>query len=308
MRAIKDNLYIFSTAKSQFGEVIAERSRYGGEAVGKNIFEYLKMVDSEIKFFTSGFDSRTKNIVCAVCEKKESRVVLFFGFLSKAASICLAVVLDIPYCSVSRAILNSYLDSLLVSGGVVEAAEKLDATAYPNDKEVTMYLSGIFGQIMELSRLKLGYFYEPTENIRSASVAIADFVGVDMDFYTYVKANEVYGDCKEVFDGRICAASLLMFSLMARSYSVDRCLRIEVIRGISGCFIELSFEIYSDGWQEPINYLAEVTKSTRNIPIFLEKNEDWVKMSVVPYYEDVGFVGVKRNNTYFDIVEYEELI
>ena len=287
--------------------MIAERSRYGGEAVGKNIFEYLKMDNSEIRFFTSGFDSRMKNVVCAVCGKKEPRVVLFFGFLSRAASICLAVVLDIPYYSVSKAILNSYLDSLLISEGVIGAAERPNVTACPDDKEAAMYLSVIFGQIMELSRLKLGYFHEPTESIRSAAIAIADFVGIDIDFYTYMRADEVYGDCKEVFDGRTCASCLLILSAMARSYSTDRFLRVEVIRGVSGCYIELSFELYSDGWQEPVNHLIEVARSTRNIPISLDKNGTCVKMSLVPYYEDVGFVGVKRRDIDFDIVEYEEL-
>lgn len=295
-------------AKGRFGEVIAERSRHGGEAVGRNIFEYLKMKDAEISFFTSRFALSGNDVVCAVCGKKEPRAVFFFGFLARAASLCLAVVVDMPLDKVSNIVVNGHIEGLCVSDGVFGMADELDSIKpYIDDKEIAMYLSGIFGQIMEVSRLKLGYVHEPTESIRSAAVAVADFIGVDIDFDTYIKADEVFGDGKEVFDGRLCAACLLVFSAIARAYSVKRLFRLVTVRGMSGCFIELSFEAYSDGWQKAISYLVDVARSNRNLPLFVDINGTEVKMSVIPYYEDVGFVGVKGNETRFDLVQYKEL-
>ena len=308
LRSIKDNTYVFSIAKSCFGRIIAERSRHVSSAVGKNIFEHLKMRDEEVSFFLSNLSTNGRNVVCAACELKGDRAVLFFGFMARAAAICLAVVPDMSLSRVSRAVVNSDLQENCISNGVVEAARKCKRKEpLAADNEAWVYLSGVFRQIMKAESLRTGEHCEPAEDIRGVAMAIGDFVGVEIGFDYGFDPNELYGSCHDVFEGTACAALMLVLAVSARVYSSNGRLDVLATQGVSGCLLEFSFEKRGDGWMSAVRYLIDAIRARNDLPISLEECEDSVRLSIIPYYEDVGFVGVKERDIYFDPLAYEEL-
>ena len=170
-----------------------------------------------------------------------------------------------------------------------------------------MYLSGIFRQIMKAERLKSRKNIEPAEDIRDFAVSIGDFIGVEIGFEYEFDPNELYGSCHDVFEGTACAALIFVLAATAKAYSENNRLNILVARGMSGCLLELSFQKCEDGWLSAARYLIDAIRARNDLPISLEECEGSVRLSIIPYYEDVGFVGVKEGEIYFDPLAYEDL-
>ncbi len=305
MKSINDNWYIFLIAKGCFGEIVSESSR-SGNAVGKNIFKYLKMREEEIAFFLLRLSNNGRDVVCSACDKNGPRAVFFFGFMVRSMSICIAVVPNKSLACISRAIFNSNLQRLCVSDGVsVAAVSHRDKKLFAEDNATSMYLSGVFRQIMKAEKLQLEENSEPVEDIRDVAVEIGSFMGVEIGFDHDFDANELYSSCHEVFDGRACAALIFVLAAVARTHSKDGRLNIFAIRGVSGCLLELSFCKNSDGWQGAVKRLTDTVRERHNLPISFDDSDGLVKLSLIPYYEDLGFVGVKENDIYFDFSAYE---
>ena len=308
MRSINDNWYVFSVAKGYFGEIISERSRSGNSAVGKNIFKYLKMRDEEIDFFLTKLSSNGRDVVCSACDRNGLRAVFFFGFMARSTSICIAVVPNTSLACISRAIFNSDFQGLCVSDGVNGVAvARMDKKQFAEDNATSMYLSGVFRQIMKAEKLRLEENSEPVEDIRDVALEIGSFMGVEIGFDHDFDPNELYGSRHEVFDGRACAALIFVLAAVARTHSRDGRLNVFAIRGVSGCLLEFSFNKKSDGWQNAVKRLTDTVRERHNLPISFDVSDSFVKLSFIPYYEDLGFVGAKENEIYFNFSAYENL-
>ena len=114
--------------------------------------------------------------------------------------------------------------------------------------------------------------------------------------------NEVLNPADEVFDGRVCAATLLTVAMVARYHSKDKKFRIEIVSGIRNLSLSLSFRSSDDGWREAFDYLKHIFEENYGIPFAYECRRGRVSVTVVPFYSDVGFAGVKESDYFTSLV------
>ena len=111
----------------------------------------------------------------------------------------------------------------------------------------------------------------------------------------------------EIFDGRFCAAALLVTAIMAAKRSTDASFSVTEIRGLGGMRIEMSFECQRYTGFEAIAHLKALAEINHGIRFDIERKNGRVYVSFIPLYQDVGFVGVKNGDEVFDIVAFREL-
>jgi hypothetical protein len=161
---------------------------------------------------------------------------------------------------------------------------------------------------MEISALKLGYDTCPTEHIRNAAEGMAEIAKIRIDFDTCLSPldNELVST-DEVFDGRLCAAAIVVFAMMASKCSADSELKVIVERGMGAVRLRLSFKKRFGGWQYPLEYIKNMAYANHTMLFDVIDDLYTVGVSFVPFYQDVGFVGVKGGEELFDFVHQMEL-
>lgn len=299
-----DGAYVFSVARDTYGKIVACRSKDSQRAIGKDLFKHLKMPLPEVQFFEERLFAYGKTKVAAVGEK---RAVLFFKDFAYDTSLCLAFALDLPIDSVS-VVMRGFFRDFAVSDGLKAVADEGREFSLSEDKQSYEHLARVIGQAESLSRLKLQRRAETAVTLREVFLSIAELVGVEAECEVSVaEGDEFYSERPEIFNGRFCTACFLILSIIAHNYSKDGRLCGEFIGGLDSLRLCFRFEKRGEGWRDALELLCRIASTTHAMDLDFECIGGSVTVSLVPFYADIGFVGVKQGEGGVALEELEEL-
>lgn len=305
---IHDKAYMISVSKCYFGRIIAYCGDSADGVMGKNIFDYLGMLDEDESALRDVISAYGKDGYATASYNGRWHAVFFFKDFAYDTGMCLVVVPAVSGRSVAEVMSEGVFEGFRVSERLLSLAKKKNGMARFEHSDSCLHLARVFGQIMEIKSLKLEYCAKPTEKIRNVSEEFAEIAKIELDFDTYLDSLDLeLISTDEVFDGRLCAAVIIIFEMLASKCSRDSKLNVRVIRGMGAVRLELLFTKRSEGWQYPLEYLKNMAYANHAISIDEMKDPDAVGISFVPFYQDVGFVGVKDGEEIFNFVEQMEL-
>ncbi len=304
MRSYGDGVYVFSVARDTYGKIVACRSGDAARAVGKNLFRHLKMPLSEVQFFEERLFAYGKAKVAAVGEK---RAVLFFKDFAYDTTLCLAIAIDLPIESVA-VVMRAFFHEFAASDGLRSAVDDNRELTLSESKHDYRHLAVVIGQAEALSRLKLQRRSETAVTLRKVFLSIAEMVGIEAECETCVaEGDEFYDERPEIFNGRFCTACFLVLSIIAHNYSRDGRLYGEFIGGCESLRLSFRFEKRGEGWRGALELLCDIASKTHAMDFDFECVGGSVTVNLVPFYADVGFVGVKQGEGGVALEELEEL-
>ena len=307
MRVIRDDIYLFSVARSCPGKIVACRAADGDGAVGKNISDVLSLDRGDVEYARSQRDLEEYRSVCLSCYPDgRHKVVAFFDFMSYSSSLCLAVVFDAEPDAAARALAslggrNAELSPSLTR--LLRDGESLSVVAH----EAYTYISYVYGCVAPLGSLRASAIPENPEALRRYVDHIADLIGIEIDYFTE-RSFDGAEDERSVFSGGFLLATLLAASILARRYSIDRRLEIAAVQGKNMLLMELSFAYDGDVNDESFRFLSEVA-SSYGIHLDVRKRDGKYGITLMPTYADVGLAGVKERDClplYSLLREWEE--
>ena len=302
MHLSRDGAYVFSVARDTYGKIVACRSKGSQGAVGKDVFKHLKMSLSEVRFFEERLFAYGKIKVAAIGEK---RVVLFFKDFAYDTALCFAIALELPIESAAVVLRGFFLD-FAISDGLGAFGGR--SFSLQEDKQSYERLARVVGQAEALSRLKIQRSAETAITLREVFLSIAELIGVEAECDVVVaEGDEFYSERPEIFNGRFCTACFLMLSIIAHNYSRDGRICGEFIGGIESLRLCFRFENRGTAWRDALDLLGRIASSTHAMDFGYESVGGTVTVNLVPFYADVGFVGVKQGEGGVAIEELEEL-
>ena len=302
MRGYKDEVYLFSLAKHTPGKIIACRTPSGNKQTGRNIFSCLKMGGDELDFFNNACSDFGSTPVATLCKGEKRETVIFFKDLAFGTSLCLAVVTRFNAEDVAAVLENGELGDMLISDGIKNA--KREDLSFDRHREIYIRLFEIISGVGHIGALKTDYGPARVDAIIKcafASAALAE-VEVDTDVWS-CEENEGADHPKDIFDGRICAAAILMSAIVARYHSKDKKYRLEIAAGIKNLSVKISFRAKDDGWEAAFEHLKRIAEDSCGIPFSYECRKGRVSVDLVPFYADVSFVGVKEGDHFTSLVD-----
>ena len=308
MPRIYDKAYVVSVSKYNFGRIVAYCGDSADGVIGKDLFDYLGMHDDDERELKESIASYGKDGYATAGFNGRWHAVFFFKDFAYDTGLCLALVLAVSARAAAEAISDGVFGGFFASERLLRLAKKKSGMAMLEHSDECLHLSRVFGQIMEVLKLKIEHSAQPTENIRDAARAMCEIAKTELDFFTYFShSSEELAASAEIFDGRLCAASIIVFAMLASRFSVDSRLNVVVVRGMGAVRLCLSFKKRSDGWQYPFEYLKNMACANHSILFEDDEDPDTVGVSFVPFYQDPSFVGVKNGEELFDFVEQMEL-
>ncbi len=301
MREYRDEVYIFTLAKYSPGRIIACRTPVGERHVGRSIFSCLKMDEGETEFFKEVSSSFGKTPIAALCRGDKRETVIFFRDLIFGASLCLAVVTRLDAEAVAAVLESGTFGDMLISHGIRSA--KHDDFSYEKHKAVYLYLLNVISCAEHIAALKLDYEPAGIDSLIRCARSAAELADIEVEIETRgCDENEISGLADEVFDGRICAAVLLTVAMTARYHSKDKKYHLEIASGVRSLSLSLSFRASDDGGREAFDYLKHISEDSYGIPFDYECYRGRVSVTLVPFYADVGFAGVKESDYFTSLV------
>lgn len=304
MRFFNDDAYVFSVLGHDLGTILACRSRNIIDHAGKNFFDLLCVDRGEISFFKESLSSYENMAFAALCGKSQKRAVLFFRNFIGAAGVCLAVVTDFNAEDVSWVLQKGGFEKVVVSETLQELSSEDCDFSYAKHEEIFKYLSQLFLDVGTMSLLKLQYGSENPETVRLCAEAAASLAGASPECESYLGESEEIFYSEDIFDGRFCAASLLLLAFVARCYGKGCYLKVEIVKGLKSFRIKATFHPQNDKWKRALDHLKSVATYNTGISFGYEESGDKVETRFIPFYADVGLVGVKEGEERFSIVDF----
>ena len=304
MREYKDEVYVFSLAKNSAWNVIASRTPSGERHVGRSILSSLKVNGEDNSFFEEAWDFYGKQPIAVLCKGEKRETAIFFRNLEYGASLGFAVVTRFDAGAVSAVLRSGVLGDILVSDNLKNASD--GEFSYEKHKEVYRYLLDIFTCVESISALRLAY--EPSgidALIRCAqSTAYLADVKVNIDAHG-ADDNELFKEVDDIFDGRICAAIFLLVAIATRNHTRSKEYSLELVGGIRSLSLKIELKANDEGWRKAFDHIKNVAEYNRGIPFVYEVKRGRVRVAVVPFYADIGFVGVKENDYVMSLLDIE---
>lgn len=303
-----DKIFVFSVAAIDFGRIVASVGENEKKTEGENIFELLGMKREAVSEVCSIISGYGKPPYATVCGEVRRHAVMFFKNFAFCTSLCLVVIPAISARVVADLMVGGMFEGFVVSEALSSLASEGFESAFFTNREEYLHLSRMFGQIMDLMALKLQYTAQPPDDFRIAGEGVAELLGISMNFDTYIESdNDALVSVDEIFDGRFCAAAILIFALLAAKRSTDRSFDLTVVRGMGGLQVDMAFNCRRPVRLEALDHLKNIAYFNHGIEFDIQKSGGQVLVSFIPLYPDVGFVGVKNGEEIFDLVEYREL-
>ena len=133
---------------------------------------------------------------------------------------------------------------------------------------------------------------------------MAKRLGVELESDSVLGSEEdIYRETGEVFDGGFCGACILVFLMVALHHAVDKRLDMMIVRGFGDMSLEFSFIPSDKEWEDTLIYLGRVA-GVHGISFSYKHSGKRVETKIFPFYEDVGFLGVKEGNGYFSLADF----
>ena len=305
MRLHPADIYIVSLAVTSPGTIIAARAAGGMSAVGKKIEKQIKLSKEEADFFYFECASNTR-MACTFCGSEEKKAVIFFPRFSPKGAICIVVVAHCPAEVAATLVCDREHVKIIKSREVQRIAER----GYEMNAENNVAFCNLRDLLQAIMRTgSVSYGEDGVSGaIKRMAIGVADIVGVRIGC-AYDLGCEMEKDPSlgfEIFDNRLYAAVLYIVCTVARAYSTDRLINIDIHRGYEGYVIDVLIDLECDGELYELNYIKRLTTSGYGQVLSIIKEGRQVKCSFYPFYVDVGFLGVKGDNlVYKDLCEDE---
>lgn len=296
MRILRDDIYLFSVARSCPGTVVACRAANGEGVIGKNITDILALDADDVSYAMSRSGNEEYRSVCLSCyQGKKQKAVAFFDFACRSASICLAVVFDFKPQSAAKALSALGAGNADLSPSLLRLCNDRFSK---EDHEAFTYISYVYGCIAPLGELRAHYEMSSPEILHRAVEYVADLIGVD---FNYSVGHDCRFLCYEsdgaVFAGGFSSAVMLIAAMLARRYSTNGVLDVDVVTGLRGASVRFSFDTKDDDALESADMLDAVAES---YGIYFAKSvrNNKAEMILTPFYSDIGLAGVKERDPY----------
>ena len=296
MRIFRDDVYLFSVARSCPGTIVACRAANGEGVIGKNINEILSLDAGDVAYAISRSGNEEYRSVCLSSHQgKKQKVVAFFDFACRSASVCLAVVFDFKPQSAAKAL------SVLGEGNADLCPSLLrlcKGSFSKEDHEAFTYISYVYGCIAPLGELRARYEMSSPEILHRAVEYVADLIGVD---FNYSVGHDCRFLCYEsdgaVFAGGFSSAVMLVAAMLARRHSPNGVLDVDVVTGLRGASVRFSFDTNDHDTLDSANMLGAVAES---YGIYFAKSVRYNRAEIIltPFYSDIGLAGVKERDPY----------
>lgn len=301
MRLIRDDMYLFYATRHGIGGVIERRTRKSSDAC-RGLDDAFELPPTEIAFLRREWDSARSNHLVLICKINElERPVIFFRFLLDSANVGFCCVLDFDVDSVATVMSTGAIDCLVSSESLLERRREL----LDIDNETYGYIVEIMRLVSEIEALKLDRLPIYNEQVRHTALNAAILVGSSVEFSDSMEDLSGGDETGSVFSGRVCAACFLVFSMLARRYSIDRGYHLDIARGSGKINLKFELKLADKCNLDAIRDLEQIAKAGR---VFLDIKEDsgTISAELYPYYCDVGLAGVKegdRDMTYSEWIE-----
>lgn len=306
MREIKDNLYVFSVSPANYGEIIAFRNNGDDACKGIDVFSFMNASTNEKNFFFKSFAERGDRDIAIIGKRDgEKRVVIISRFFAYSTSLCLAVELTLSADDVAATLIRCAFDEILLSDEV-KALGEADGGKNKNVTRVYRYIFEIERILSLLRTVRLNRKLLPPREICVAAMACADLVGVDMEYQIRNTFDDV--SCVSVgniFSGRMLVAVVLSLCIVAREYSVDRVLYFTVENKFNYILLSSAFALNGGTVPDTIEKLDQYVKSYGSIFGFYE-HEGMLVCDLIPQYSDIGMLGLKQGEIFFDDVLWRD--
>ena len=303
-----ERIYVFSVANVDFGRIVASIDHSGKRVYGENIFELLDFSAEkaeEIREIISGYGKRP---FATVCGRIKPRAIFFFKHFTFCTSLCLAILPAIRAKSVADILSCGVFEDVTVSDSLSSLASASSRESVViNDMDAYMHLARIFGQIMDLLGLKFQYASDLIPTIRPAAEGIAELLHIELEFHTRFETHDDLVAVDEIFDGRFCAAAMLVCFIVASKRSSTHSVIVSEVRGFGGVRVEISFPCRRHTGLDAIYRMKKLAELNHGIRFDIFEKSESVEVNFVPLYQDVGFVGVKNGDEIFDIAAYTEM-
>ncbi len=302
MRIIRENIYLFSVARSCPGRIVACRTDEGDGAVGKNINDVLLLDKADVDYaFSRGGDEECRS-VCLSCEiHGKSRAVAFFDFMCRSSSLCLAVVFDLDRTSAAKAMAALGYGNADLAPSLLKLCDESFSIA---DHDAFIYISYVYGCIAPLGELRACRFMNSAELLRRYVNLAADFIGVEAEYMVRNDKNiSFFNDERSVFAGGICASVILISAILARKFSDLGRLYVEVVMGRDGASVLFGFDTDSSSALDRMDFLGDVAASY-GVLLVRAVTRQGASILLVPFYVDVGLAEVKERDAYPSISEF----
>ena len=299
MRLISDDVYVFSVSRSRPGEIVACRTRSRDDVIGKNINDVLAFDKDDVKYAYGRSEIEYKRSVCLSCYPENTRrVVAIFDFMCRSSSLCLAVVFEDEAVSVARALSSIGGELALLAPLIVKLAENEVGGVLISDSETYQNIAYLYGCIAPLGELRAYHHVESAEIFRHYIDLAAELIGVEVE---YIFGNDIdlcyFKHESTVFAGGFCISVIILAAMLARGSSGQARLSVMVTMGCDCAEICFGFDVKEGDALECLEFLDEIAESYGMI-FRRTVNNGRAEISLVPFYCDVGLVGVKESDEY----------
>ena len=305
MRIIRDDVYVFSVARSMSGKILANRAYREDNVIGKDINDVLAFDKADMKYINAPSEAPKCHSICLSCYPNgERRVVAIFDFMYQSSSIGLAVVFHGKPTPVVKA-LSVLGDGIVeLAPSLVDLLDKSDEKFSLEDHNEFTNIAYLYGCVLPLSELQSYRTADSAEFLRRYADLATEFVGTELQYIADSdRTISLFNGEKAVFSGGFCAALLLASAMIARRSSYLARLDVEVLFGLNGVSVRCGFDADCKTELDVIEFLDQVAKS---YGIYFDKiiKDGRVWIEVIPLYSDIGLAEVKARDPYPSISEF----
>lgn len=294
LREIRDDLYLFSTARVDFGTVIARRERKRRNCIGSHVSDVLGIGDTGQSAFYSMKDDADALGVTALCyDGGEPEIALLLNPFLRDAAMGMAIRLDLPAVAVVRVLERGLIPYVSLTDDVAYEFEGAESDPLL-ERDAYLYLSKLIMSISYVARSShINGDSEPI-GIESAAEQVSVLVGVKITLSTRI-LTDAENDREQggIISRDVIVATLFFLAVVAREMSIDRELRLCAEVGRESLALRYSF--YSkeriDGYAEVLERIA----GGLGLFSFCNGDGDERIFEIVPQYSDVGLIGVKQD-------------
>jgi len=283
MPEIIDNLYLFSTSRKYYGEIIA--SRVGVACQNCDIFSQIVLMDGEDDFLSSELERNDNKLVVVMgrCNEKSVPIIFLCGFCG-VAGLGLVIEMLEPDPVMLRCAIAGFSGGVSVSDSVREMIEASFNKRFPSGSD---YLDSIAAADKLREYAGFGEF-----SLYDAILEIAHLVVVRIEMSSSQDTDVRLGVAMESFAGKELLAMLSIMAFLAREFGKDRSLSVKIKRYSDGITVSSSLITECKDLDGIKHYISDIAEGVGMICSVATVGEA-LKCDVVPYVHDVALVGGK---------------
>ena len=287
MLEIIDNLYVFTTSRGRFGDIIASRTNH--RPVKKDLFSELRLQDGENEFLSNAW-SNARNKLFAAMAVREGRPVPLLIVRGFCGVETLGLAVEMLECDPIRLHRSLFcFGGRAISDLVFKEIENIFELQARRRVE-SPYLDSVCEaeKLEELAPFIKVSMYEAVQ-------IISRLAGARIEVGETEEGPEVLRIAKQRFAGNELLGTLVIMALAAREHANNRILSVNIQRYDDGVIVESFFKKDNGDIAELGTLISNVSDAV-GIIHSTKEYEDEFRYVMLPYIKEVSLLGVKANN------------